>query len=62
MNVVTAGPAGGEALVGHPGIGKIHFTGGSSTGRTILATAARNLTPVTAELGGKSADIVFADA
>lgn len=62
VNVVTAGPAGGEALVGHPGIGKIHFTGGSSTGRTILATAARNLTPVTAELGGKSADIVFADA
>ena len=62
VNVVPAGPAGGEALVGHPGIGKVHFTGGGGTARTILATAARNLTPVATELGGKSANIVFADA
>lgn len=44
------------------GIGKIHFTGGGGTARKILATAARNLTPVATELGGKSADLVFADA
>jgi acyl-CoA reductase-like NAD-dependent aldehyde dehydrogenase len=62
VNVIPAGPAGGEALVGHPGVGKIHFTGGDGTARKILATAARNLTPVATELGGKSADIVFADA
>ncbi|MCW2936173.1 MAG: hypothetical protein JWM19_7135 [Actinomycetia bacterium] len=62
VNVVPAGPAGGEALVGHPGIGKVHFTGGGGTARKILATPARNLTPVATELGGKSADIVFADA
>jgi acyl-CoA reductase-like NAD-dependent aldehyde dehydrogenase len=62
VNVVPAGPAGGEALVGHPGVGKVHFTGGGGTARKILATAARNLTPVATELGGKSADIVFADA
>jgi acyl-CoA reductase-like NAD-dependent aldehyde dehydrogenase len=62
VNVLPAGPAGGEALVGHPGIGKVHFTGGGGTARKILATAARNLTPVATELGGKSADIVFADA
>jgi acyl-CoA reductase-like NAD-dependent aldehyde dehydrogenase len=62
VNVIPAGPAGGEALVGHPGVAKVHFTGGDGTARKILATAARNLTPVATELGGKSANIVFADA
>jgi aldehyde dehydrogenase (NAD+) len=62
VNVVPAGPEGGEALVRHPGIRKIHFTGGDGTARMVLQAAAVNLTPVVAELGGKSANIVFDDA
>jgi acyl-CoA reductase-like NAD-dependent aldehyde dehydrogenase len=62
VNVVPAGPEGGEALVRHPGIRKIHFTGGDATARKVLQSAAVNLTPVVAELGGKSANIVFDDA
>ena len=62
VNVVPAGPEGGDALVRHPGIRKIHFTGGSPTARKVLEAAAANLTPVVAELGGKSANIIFADA
>ncbi|UGT61982.1 aldehyde dehydrogenase family protein [Nocardia asteroides] len=62
VNVVPARAEGGEALVRHPGIRKIHFTGGGVTARKILAAAAENLIPVVAELGGKSANIVFADA
>jgi aldehyde dehydrogenase (NAD+) len=62
VNVVPAGPDGGEALVRHPGIRKIHFTGGDATARKVLQSAAVNLTPVVAELGGKSANIVFDDA
>lgn len=62
VNVVPAGAVGGDALVRHPGIGKVHFTGGGSTAREVLKAAAENLTPVVTELGGKSANIVFADA
>jgi aldehyde dehydrogenase (NAD+) len=62
VNVVPAGPEGGEALVRHPGIRKIHFTGGDATARKVLQSAAVNLTPVVTELGGKSANIVFEDA
>jgi acyl-CoA reductase-like NAD-dependent aldehyde dehydrogenase len=62
VNIVTAGAEGGDALVRHPGIRKIHFTGGGATARTVIRTAADNLTPVVAELGGKSANIIFADA
>jgi aldehyde dehydrogenase (NAD+) len=62
VNVVSGGPQAGEALVRHPGIDKIHFTGGSATARRIQAAAAEALTPLVLELGGKSANIVFADA
>ncbi|CAJ1493530.1 aldehyde dehydrogenase family protein [[Mycobacterium] kokjensenii] len=62
VNVVPAAAEGGDALVRHPGIGKIHFTGGDATARAVLQAAAANLTPVVTELGGKSANIVFADA
>jgi acyl-CoA reductase-like NAD-dependent aldehyde dehydrogenase len=62
LNVIPGGPAAGEALVRHPGIDKISFTGGGATARRILAAAGEHLTPVTLELGGKSANIVFADA
>jgi acyl-CoA reductase-like NAD-dependent aldehyde dehydrogenase len=62
VNVVPAGPQGGDALVRHPGIRKIHFTGGETTARKVLQSAAINLTPVVTELGGKSANIIFGDA
>jgi acyl-CoA reductase-like NAD-dependent aldehyde dehydrogenase len=62
VNVVPAGPEGSDALVRHPGIRKIHFTGGDATARKVLQSAAANLTPVVTELGGKSANIVFGDA
>ena len=62
VNVVPAGPEEGDALVRHPGIRKIHFTGGDATARKVLQSAAVNLTPVVTELGGKSANIVFDDA
>lgn len=62
VNVVPAGPEGGSALVRHPGVDKIHFTGSSGTAKKILAGALENLTPVGLELGGKSALLVFPDA
>ena len=62
VNVVPGGPDGGRALAEHPGVRKIHFTGSGAVVRKVLQSAAINLTPVVAELGGKSANIVFADA
>jgi aldehyde dehydrogenase (NAD+) len=62
VNVVPGDAAAGEALVAHPGIDKISFTGGIDTARKILAAAATNITPVVLELGGKSGNIVFPDA
>lgn len=62
VNVVPAGAEGGDALARHPGIRKVHFTGGGATARKVIMAAATNLTPVVAELGGKSANIVFGDA
>jgi acyl-CoA reductase-like NAD-dependent aldehyde dehydrogenase len=60
VNLVNGrGNVTGEALVSHPGIDMVGFTGGTSTGRSIAATAGRNLKPVALELGGKSANIVF---
>ncbi|MET3953297.1 aldehyde dehydrogenase (NAD+) [Rhodococcus sp. OAS809] len=62
VNVLPSGPEGGEALVRHPGVKKIHFTGGGSTAQKIITAAAHNLTPVATELGGKSAALIFDDA
>lgn len=62
INVVPGGAEGGEALTRHPGVDKLHFTGGGHTARRVLAAANANLTPVGLELGGKSARLVFADA
>jgi aldehyde dehydrogenase (NAD+) len=62
LNVVPGGPDAGEALVSHPEVDKISFTGGPETARRIQASAARSLTPLLLELGGKSANLVFADA
>lgn len=63
LNVIT-GPGGttGNALAGHPGVDKIAFTGETGTGVSILQQAAPNITRVSLELGGKSPNIVFADA
>jgi aldehyde dehydrogenase (NAD+) len=62
LNLVHGGADAGAALTGHPGIAKISFTGGHATAHRILEAAARNLTPAVMELGGKSANLVFADA
>lgn len=62
VNVVPSGPDGGHALVNHPGVDKIHFTGGPETARSIVAAAGSRLAPVSLELGGKSAHIIFAGA
>lgn len=62
INVVTGGGEVGAALTSHPGIDKITFTGGDITARHVAHAAADNLTPATLELGGKSPQIVFADA
>jgi aminomuconate-semialdehyde/2-hydroxymuconate-6-semialdehyde dehydrogenase len=52
----------GSALTADPRVDRITFTGESGTGRVITGAAARNLTPVSLELGGKGANLVFADA
>jgi acyl-CoA reductase-like NAD-dependent aldehyde dehydrogenase len=63
LNVVTgAGSKVGQALVEHPGIDKIAFTGDTSTGKAIMRSAADTLKKITLELGGKSPNIVLADA
>ena len=63
VNIVNGrGPVTGEALVKHPGVDRVSFTGGTETGRHIMALAAQRLKPCTLELGGKSANIVFASA
>jgi acyl-CoA reductase-like NAD-dependent aldehyde dehydrogenase len=56
------GPVAGARLVEHPDVAKIAFTGSTAVGRTIAAAAAATLKRVTLELGGKSANLVFADA
>ncbi len=63
LNVVP-GPGGevGEAIASHPGIDKVAFTGETGTGRRIAEAAAKTLKRVSLELGGKSPNIVFADA
>jgi len=62
LNVVVGGADTGTSLVGHGGIDKISFTGGLGTARLLMASAARHLTPLALELGGKSPNIVFPDA
>ncbi|MEV6194514.1 aldehyde dehydrogenase family protein [Streptomyces sp. NPDC051920] len=57
-----AGPVAGDALVSHPGVAKIVFTGSTAVGKQVLAKGSALLKRVTLELGGKSPNIVFADA
>jgi len=62
LNVVTGGGPAGAALVEHPGVDMIAFTGSTATGRKIAAAAAARVKPTMLELGGKSAQLIFPDA
>ncbi|HVL58204.1 MAG TPA: aldehyde dehydrogenase family protein [Burkholderiaceae bacterium] len=63
LNIVTGyGSEAGQSLAEHPGIDHISFTGSPETGRRVAQAAASHHCPVTLELGGKSPQIVFADA
>ena len=63
FNVVTGfGPGTGSPLVSHPGVDKVAFTGSTASGIRIMKDAADHLARVSLELGGKSPNIVFADA
>ena len=62
LNVLTGDGETGAALVDHPGVDKIAFTGSTSVGREIASKAGRGLKRVTLELGGKSPNIILPDA
>ncbi|AGO12076.1 AaceriADR417Wp [[Ashbya] aceris (nom. inval.)] len=63
VNIISGfGKTVGEAIIRHPGIRKIAFTGSTATGRHIYEVAAKDLKKVSLELGGKSPNIIFADA
>jgi succinate-semialdehyde dehydrogenase/glutarate-semialdehyde dehydrogenase len=62
LNVVTGGPVTGEALVAHPGVDRVAFTGQTTTGRRIMELAGPALKQVSLELGGSDPTIVLADA
>ena len=62
VNIVSGGPATGAALVAHPDVQKIAFTGSTSVGREIQRAVAGTRKRVTLELGGKAANVIFEDA
>ena len=66
LNLITNAPADaakvGEALISHPAVRRVNFTGSTKTGRVVAETAARYLKPVLLELGGKAPFLVLADA
>jgi aldehyde dehydrogenase (NAD+) len=62
INIVPGGPEAGAALVEHPLVKKISFTGGPDTARKILKTCAELIKPAVMELGGKSGNVIFDDA
>jgi aldehyde dehydrogenase (NAD+) len=61
-NILPGSVAAAEALVAHPNVQKVTFTGGPATARKILASCAQTLKPAVMELGGKSANLIFPDA
>ena len=62
FNVVQGiGEEAGAALVAHPDVGRVAFTGSVATGKLVAASAGANLTPVSLELGGKAPFLIFAD-
>ena len=63
LQVITgSGALAGDALAGHAGVDGVVLTGGVPTGQAVMAKASEQLTPVTLELGGKGANVVFPDA
>lgn len=62
LQVLTGGPQCGSALVTHPGVDHVSFTGSTEVGRTVMRSASTSLKRITLELGGKSANIVLADS
>jgi acyl-CoA reductase-like NAD-dependent aldehyde dehydrogenase len=62
LNVITGDGTTGAAVVAHPGVDKIAFTGSTEVGKKVMAAAAGTVKRVSLELGGKSPNIVFADA
>jgi acyl-CoA reductase-like NAD-dependent aldehyde dehydrogenase len=62
LNILPGHGAAGAALVTHPGVDGVAFTGGVATGKRVMAAAAESLKRVALELGGKSPNVVFADA
>ncbi|MBL7489446.1 aldehyde dehydrogenase [Frankia sp. AgB1.9] len=62
VNLLLGGAEAGDALVRHPLVQKVSFTGGPATARKILAACAESIKPAVLELGGKSANLIFPDA
>ncbi|MEU3855163.1 aldehyde dehydrogenase family protein [Streptomyces sp. NPDC029554] len=62
VTLLTGGPDAGKALVAHPGVDKISFTGSTAVGQEIVKTSARDLKRLSLELGGKAPSIICADA
>jgi aldehyde dehydrogenase (NAD+) len=62
LNIVTGRGSAGAALAAHPDVNKVSFTGSTATGQEIIRASAVNVKRLSLELGGKSPDIVFADA
>jgi aldehyde dehydrogenase (NAD+) len=62
LQIVSGYGDAGARLAGHPDVGRLTFTGSVPTARLVMAAAAEHMTPVCTELGGKSPQIVFADA
>lgn len=62
LSIIAADREVSEYLVGHPGVDKVSFTGSVAAGKRVMEVAARNLTRVTLELGGKSAALILPDA
>jgi aldehyde dehydrogenase (NAD+) len=63
INIVSGlGPVAGAALVEHPDVNRFNFTGSAATGQSLVRAAAGNFKQLTLEMGGKSPDIIFADA
>ncbi|GBF32385.1 betaine aldehyde dehydrogenase [Desulfocucumis palustris] len=60
--ILGPGPEVGNAIASHPDVHKVAFTGGTETGRNIMVAASGNIKKISLELGGKSPNIVFADA
>jgi acyl-CoA reductase-like NAD-dependent aldehyde dehydrogenase len=62
INILPGGAACGSAMVDHQGIDKLHYIGGGAVAKKIMVSAAQTLKPLTFELGGKSANIIFAES